>query len=166
MVADICLLTLALLAQSCAGRATFEQNVYRRGATAYRVGGLSSLWLRVYGKGPDLVFRHRHGGTIVANSQCRSGEDVPLEVLQNHLLFGMDRQAEAPPQTLTLDGRAALRSRVRAALDGVAVELDLVVLKKDGCIYDLQLIAGATEFTSRQDDFAAFWQGFATQPAR
>jgi hypothetical protein len=46
------------------------------------------------------------------------------------------------------------------------VELDLVVLKKDGCTYDLQLIASASQLVRCQADFDRFVQGFGTVPRK
>jgi hypothetical protein len=136
--------------------------VERYGDAAYRVGTLPLAWARIHRKGADLVFQHPGGGTVAVSSQCPAPEDVSLNVLTNHLLFGIDVKREYGRAPITLDGRAALRTHLQGELDGVPIELDLVVLKKNGCTYDLQLIAAAAEFSARQPDFSAFVQGFGT----
>lgn len=156
------LLVVAASLFGCASSGRFLNQVYRRGQVAYRLGALPPQWQAKSWKGADVIFRHRHGGTIATSSQCPCGEDVPLSVLTNHLLFGIEIRKEWSRTPFTLDGRAALRTRLTGELDGVPIELDLVVLKKDGCAYDLQLIAGAQQFAARQRDFEGLLRGFTS----
>jgi hypothetical protein len=51
---------------------------------------------------------------------------------------------------------------VRARLDGVARVIELYVMKKDGCVFDLGYTAGPAGFASGRDDFEAFVRGFRT----
>ena len=160
----LCLLLLLSMAASlfaCATSSRFVNQVYRRGRIAYRVGSLPDSWRRIAAHGADLAFRRRDGGTIVASARCDDVEDVPLDVLTNHLLFEIVIHGEFTRTPFTLDGRAALRTRLEGELDGVPVALDLIVMKKDGCTYDLQLIAAPVQYARCQADFDAFVRGFA-----
>jgi hypothetical protein len=153
------MLILSLLT-GCAG-GTFADWVYRDSQTAYRVGPLPAGWERVDLKGGNVAFRHGSGGSILANGLCTGVKDVPLDVLTNQALFGLEQKQEMSRETFTLDGRAAERTRLTGALDGVPVELELVVLKKDNCTYDLQLVAApGAPFDARVADFDAFVAGF------
>lgn len=156
----------AVLLLGCAPTGHFVSQVYRRGAITYQLGALPPPWKRIGLRGPDLVFRHPDGGTIATNAQCPCRDDVPLHVLTNHLLFGVEAQKEHARVPLTLDGRGALRTQLGGELDGVPIEMDLVVLKKDGCSYDLQLVAGPRQIDARRPDFEALVRGFTTSPAR
>jgi hypothetical protein len=83
--------------------------------------------------------------TLAVNATCVDHDDPPLEVLTRHLLMGFTER-ETLTQTLEpMDGRQALRTHVRARLDGVPVELILVVLKKDGCVYDFTWVGRGNE---------------------
>jgi hypothetical protein len=158
------LLAAALLGTATAGCASgsFEGGVYRQGEIAYRVGALGFAWRRVRVEGGQLAFHHDKGGTISAIATCAGPDhDAPLDVLTNHLLIGIDQRVEVGRAPATLDGRAALRTRVDGTLDGVPVTLDLVVVKRDGCVYDLQLVTGPTAYDSRRPDFDQFVNGFA-----
>jgi hypothetical protein len=93
-------------------------------------------------------------------------EDAPLDVLVNHVLLQLDSSAERERREVILDGRAARRVRLQARLDGVPVELDLVVLKKDGCVVDAQLIASAAVVHARRADFERFLAGLGLSRAR
>lgn len=160
------LAAVTLLQLACAAGGDVTRQSYHRGRLAYRVGPLPAEWQPQHFKGAQLVFHHQGGGTIAAGAKCPTGDDVPLAVLTRHLLFGIETQQELGSDPFTLDGRQALRTRLLGELDGVPVALELVVLKKDDCVYDLQLITAPDALAARQRDFAAFVQGFATRSGR
>ena len=127
----------------------------------FRIGALPAPWRRVQIADGQLAFHHADGGTILAHATCEPRDDVSLNVLTNHLLFGIEQRRELARTPLSVDGRQALRTRLMGTLDGVAVALDLVVLKKDGCMYDLELASAPEVFALRQPDFERFFGGFA-----
>ena len=138
----------------------------RLGAVAYRVGTLPEGWTRSRSHGANLAFHHAQGGMLIVNGECPLQGDAPLDVLTNHLLFGVTAQKEIARTLFSLDGREALRTHLTGQLDGVPIELSLVVLKKDGCLYDFQLIAGPQQFAAREPAFHAFVAGFASEVRR
>lgn len=149
-----------------AGCATssFEGDVYRDAETAYRVGPLGRRWHRVGLSGSNLAFRDDSGGSILVNALCEGIKDVPLDVLTNQALIGLEHLQETGREVVTLDGRSAMKTRLSATLDGVPVELELVVTKKDGCTYDFDLVTGASVFADREADFWRLVQGFQQLP--
>ncbi len=155
------LLVWALAASGCR-RVAFEDSVLTREDTRYRVGELPERWHRVFVEDNDLAFAEdRTGRAIAINATCEGHDDPPLPVLTRHLLMGFTERAEQAPQRLVpLDGREALRSRYTAKLDGVPVELELVVLKKDGCVYDFSYITPLGEAEARRADFDTLLAGF------
>jgi hypothetical protein len=152
---------LAILLAGCGTRGTLSGTLYRDGHLAFRIGALPSEWRRVQVADGQLAFHHDGGGTILAHATCEARGDASLDVLTNHLLFGIEDPRERSRTPLSLDGRRALRTRVDGALDGVPVALDLVVLKKDSCTYDLELASSPEVFAHRQADFERFFIGFA-----
>ncbi len=124
-----------------------------------RLGTLPPGWERVRDSGDTVAFHHAGGGTIVSAKSCSDGDDVPLDVLTNHLLLGIEGRKERGRRAFVLDGRAALRTRLDATLDGVPVALDVVVLKKDGCTVDLYLVAPEAAYDERRADFDRFVSG-------
>ena len=127
----------------------------------FRVGELPPSWHKVDSKS-DLAFRSNEGGTIYANVDCDPNQDAPLDVLTNHLLFGVDVKMEQRAE-MTLAGRKALRTRIHGEVDGVPVELDTIVMKKNGCVYDLGLAAGPDTFDTHEHAFEEFIAGFETR---
>jgi hypothetical protein len=154
-------LFLAILLAGCGTRGTLSGDLYRDGPVAFRIGALPPEWRRVQVADGQLAFHHEDGGTILAHATCEARGDASLDVLTNHLLFGIEEARERSRRPLLLDGRRGLRTRVDGELDGVPIALDLVVLKKDSCTYDLELASSPDVFARRQADFERFFTGFA-----
>ncbi len=150
----------------CGGGRQFVGGAYRDAEARYRVGSLPGDFtpLDVAGQN-DLAWRSARLGAIVqANATCDPDADAPLTALTAHLLIGFtDRTLEA--QELTpMDGREALRTRLVARLDGVPRRIVLVVLKKDGCVYDFSLVAAPGPAAAEAESaFDAFVAGFTTE---
>jgi hypothetical protein len=103
------------------------------------------------------------GGTIDAHANCHDADDAPLDVLTNHLLFWLEHKEERSHVRFTLAGRAAMRTRLDAVVDGVRVALDVVVLSKNHCVYDLVLIAAPEKWAQLKPDFDQFVGKFDPQ---
>lgn len=158
----LCVAAAALTSISGCSHATFTDRIYQDRDTAYRVGWLPQSWKHVRIKDGDIAYTHPEGGTIYADHFCRGPNDAPLDVLINHLLFDVRKVHEISRKGMTLDGREALRTQLEAEVDGVPVALDMVVLRKDGCTYDMVLISGPSTFADRVPDFDIFVHGFTT----
>lgn len=153
------LLTGLLLA--CGGSATFAGNVYDDGVVRYRVGPRAPNWKRVEIEGNDLAFHDRQVGTISVNSTCKGYEDVPQTALLNHLLFGTTEREFRVDDVVTLDGRGARHAVVDLELDGVPLTLEIYVVNRDGCVYDLVYTAARDAYPRGRTSFAAFVSDFA-----
>ncbi len=124
-------------------------------------GPLPAAWREVRRGAESVAFHHGGGGTIAVDTTCEDADDVPLDVSTNHLLIGIEERREHGRARLTVDGRRALRTRVDGVLDGVRVAMDLVVVKKDGCTWDLVLVAAPEVFERRRPEFDRFLAAFA-----
>jgi hypothetical protein len=145
---------VAAVAGGCASGPTFSQGIYDDGIVRYRVGDPGSDWERVEVMDNDRALAFHHdglGATVSVNSTCTDYEDVPEEALLNHLLFGMRERVFRVDETVSLDGRGALHAVVDVELDGVPLTLEVYLVKKDGCVYDLSLIASRPAFERARD---------------
>ncbi|NNB87994.1 hypothetical protein HJC10_19165 [Corallococcus exiguus] len=161
-------LVLSALLAGC-HRATFEDSVLRKSDVKYRVGPLSNdVWERRGFADNDLAFVERGdtGRVIATNSTCRDHDDPSLQVLTKHLLMGFTERQDLGQRTFTLDDREALRSRYVAKLDGVPVSLELVVVKKDNCVFDFSYVAPVGAADARMADFESLFQGFRAERQR
>ena len=152
-------LLLAALLGGCGG-ASFAQGIYDDGSVRYRVGALGPGWERLEVDDNDLAWTHRTLGTLSVNSTCQSYEDVPEEALMNHLLFGTRERTYRLEETVTIDGRGGRHAVVDLELDGVPLTLEVLVFRKDGCVYDVSLITGRASFAQARTAFAALVAGF------
>ncbi|HMI90781.1 MAG TPA: hypothetical protein VK509_05425 [Polyangiales bacterium] len=131
------------------GGPTFSQGIFDDGVVRYRVGDPGPGWQRVEvaEDASALVFHHDElAATVSINATCKEYEDVPEEALLNHLLFGMRERVFRVDETITLDGRGAVHAVVDVQLDGVPVTLEIYLVRKDGCVYDMTLIASREAF--------------------
>lgn len=151
-----------LFAFSGCGGPSFDGSVYRGKDVSFRVGPLQGAWRRIEVDGALLAFRDDQSeATIAMNGRCGvDGDDVPLQALNTHLFLNFTKRRVVSQQTLTLDGREALRTELSAELDGVPREFVVYVLKKDGCVYDFMWIGA--DGAAGPDDFQRFVQGFST----
>lgn len=154
-----CAVSIGLAA--CGG-GTFERSIYRDSEASYRVGPIDAGWRRADVDDNDLAFYRDGVGTISVNATCDGYEDVPHAALVNHLLFGTTNRQFRTEEMLTLDGRGAYHVLVSAELDGVAMLIDAYVIKKDGCVYDLSLIASEATHPTVVSMFQQFVAGFST----
>jgi hypothetical protein len=152
---------LAIAFFSCAAT-SYDGATFKRDKLSYQTGRLGPEWKRIRVEDANLAFKHQNGGAIVCNAICGDNDirDVPLDVLINQSLFGVEDQNEISREALKLDSRAAVRTHVSGTLDGVSIDLDLVVMKKDNCTFDFQLVTTPGTFAARQPDFEQFFQGF------
>jgi hypothetical protein len=153
-------LLLLLLAQGCGG-ATFKDGIYENDHARYRIGALGSGWQRMDVGSNDLAFYRDDMGTISVNSTCTEYEDVPVSALVNHLLFDTTERRFLVEEDVTLDGRGARHVIVHAELDGVPIEIELFVMKKDGCVFDLNHVRSRATPAAARAEFLQLVQRFA-----
>ena len=152
----------ALGVAGCGARTTEAGGVYHASHTSYRLGALGPGW-QPHDSDADLAFYDRElDAMIMVNSECPMKHDAPLSVAANTLLIGFTERQTLRDERVTLSGREALHRRVRAKLDGVPLDLDLFVLKKDECLYDLVYLAPPDSAGRGIVDFGRLVAGFDT----
>jgi len=160
----LAILVLWALAGGC-GHAELRHGVFSKPPNVrYRIGELPAPWRRVSLKDNDIAWTlPGDGHSIAVNSTCQGYEDAPLPVLTRHLSVGFTDPQLLEQQTATLDGREALRSHYRAKLDGVPIELLVVVMKKNSCVYDFMYVSPDGHFDEKSGDFERMIQQFKSE---
>jgi hypothetical protein len=157
-------LAVGLLLGGCRSVSLREGVVYTPD-TRYRIGPIPADWHQVNLKESDFSWvTSPPDYAFWVNSTCKDYQDVPLVALNRQLLIGFTDVQKWEQQTQMLDGREALFSRYTVKMDGVERELQLVVVKKDGCIYDFAYVAPVGRFADRLSQFQGLVRGFATEP--
>jgi hypothetical protein len=147
---------------ACGAHLSVRDGVYHTAHAAFRLGALGPGWQRQHSDADVAFYEPQLDAMIMANSECVAEHDAPLQVATNTLLIGFTDRQIVHEELVPLAGREALHRRMRAKLDGVALTLDLFVIKKDGCIYDLVYLAPPETMARGASDFARFVAGFDT----
>jgi hypothetical protein len=152
---------LVVLLGGCAHADTFDDGVLHKGELAVHVGPRPSSWRRVTVDGADLAFRDdaREGSTLFDVRCGRRDDDAPLSILSDHLMMGTTEREIESRETIPFDGREAMHTLLHAKLDGVPMQYDIYVMKKDGCIYDIVYVAPPARFVEGAPDFERFALG-------
>lgn len=160
--AAIASFTIALGCLGC-GKAAFDGRTFQAEDVAFRIGPLPSTWQKLDVDGARLAYRDPQTDTIISvNARCGSeSDDVPLEALTKHLFIQFTEREIVEQRRFQLDGRDALGTTIRAKLDGVPRRFRVVVLKKDGCVYDLSEIATSQANSQSDAVFEGVVTGFA-----
>jgi hypothetical protein len=108
---------------------------------------------------PDAAYQSPKTAAVISiNSSCRSGEtaDADLKALANQLTYGISDVSRRTEQKLTLQGTEALETTVQGKMNHNDIALKTVVLRKNGCIYDLLYMAPPEHFAANEPDFDKF----------
>lgn len=147
---------------ACASAPSLRGSRYESRNLTFRVGPRPATWQRLETSHGLLAFRDEsQSATVLVNGRCgKDAEDVPLAALSRHLFLQFtDRETEAETM-VPFDGREALRTELRAKLDGVPKRFVAVVTKKNGCLLDFVLVAAPVTFPAARRDFDQFLAGF------
>lgn len=152
----------------------------KAGAVSFGIGLPGKGW-RPYPEkesGVQVAWLNDASSSVIqVRSQCAEHGDSTLEMFTEHIGADFEdwvvrtkdtgekdrrgRPVLDPVQkTFKLVGRSALRSTIDAALDGVPITLEVVVLKKDGCLFDLTLISPPSQFEGGISAFERVVEGF------
>ncbi|AUX39488.1 hypothetical protein SOCE26_008800 [Sorangium cellulosum] len=158
-------LALALALAGCGGP-SFNGTVYRGSDVAFRVPPAPASWKPLEVSDAAVAYRDdENGATIALNGRCKNEEDVPLVSLTNHLFLHFTEREVLKQEVVPFDGREAMHTVISAKLDGVPKVFDVWVLKKNGCVYDMLLIADPARYAAGEPAFTRMVRGFSTLPA-
>ncbi|WP_437279625.1 hypothetical protein WME90_03430 [Sorangium sp. So ce375] len=158
------LLAVAIALAGCGG-SSFDGTVYRSADVAFRVPPAPAGWKQIGVSDAAVAYRDEaNGATIALNGRCRNEEDIPLVSLTNHLFLHFTEREVLKQEVVPFDGREAMHTVMSAKLDGVPKVFDIWVLKKNGCVYDMLLIADPARYAAGEPAFTRMVRGFSTLP--
>lgn len=102
----------------------------------------------------------KSGNTISYLSECGNSNEPTLQQLQNESLSSLNRLEQINEEEITYNGRAAILSKNKGELDGVPVQISLLVFKKNGCSYTLSFGGVATKASLDEKNFQYFKDNF------
>jgi hypothetical protein len=130
-------------------------------AASYRVGLPGEGWKPAPMKDVQVAWAHRDAPAgIRVHSECVGHGDAGLDEFLDHLRIGWTAWTVESRAEERLVDRAALRARVTATLDGVPFRHEFLLVKKDGCLFDLSLSARPDAFEAARPAFERVVAGF------
>lgn len=150
-------LSVLLIACATQGPLTDPHVNQRKG---FRVQVPRAGWEFADSDGADLTLRDTRSSATMAVSASCPGETGPLPSLVRHLFFGLRDVRQLRHGSITLDGAAGVDTMVTGRLDGVPVQVRSVVIRRNGCLYDLLFLAHPDTFGSQSETFDAFLRGW------
>ena len=102
----------------------------------------------------------RNGNSISYLSDCQSKNDPPLKTITMGIIRDLGRREMIESKLIPYNQREGLHSKYSGSVDGVPTIVELIVLKKNSCIYVLTYVALKEAYTTNIGDFEKFYQGF------
>ena len=154
------LAAVLMLASSCHGAAAFD-GMLHKGDVTVQLGPVPEGWTRVRVEGADLAYRDQgREGSAMVDFRCdQADDDAPLSVLTGHLIMGTTARETLSEETIPFDGREAQHTVMRAKLDGVPLQYDIYVMKKDGCVFDVVYLTPPALYAQSAEAFQRFARG-------
>ena len=109
----------------------------------------------------DKSWRHeKNGGTISFLSDCGNSADPSLKAIFNGVTSEIENVAVIESNEVIYNSREALHSTVEGKVDGVPTRFELIIFKKNSCLYILTYAAVANSFSANQKEFQKFVKRF------
>jgi hypothetical protein len=138
---------LACTVACCTTTNEVKDGRYTNDTVSYRVGEPGEGWRPLAMEQTNLAWHSDSlQASLLVNSHCEGVGDSPLEALTNDLMMGTTEREILTQEKRDWSKREALETTARVKLDGVPRELQMFVLKKDGCVYDIVLDASPGGF--------------------
>lgn len=100
------------------------------------------------------------GNTISYLSECGGTADPSLQSIETESLSAMNDLKVIATEELTYNGREARQTVARGEIDGVAVQIALLIFKKNGCTYTLSYGGLHKQFSAELKNFENFKSEF------
>ncbi len=128
----------------------------------YEVGQLPAGWERMKTGARTISFyNEEHKASISTDAYCGlSVSDRTLDSFSGDMTVALEDKKVTDEKEFTLDGRGALRMRVNGKVDGVPTVVDLVIVRKNYCVFDFYSVAPAGGDPDVNSAFEAFFNGF------
>lgn len=109
----------------------------------------------------DAAFKNPRNGNVISYlSDCKDPSDPPLDNIVAGVLAGLTHLKTEHREETEMLGREARRVQASGKVDGVPSAIDLLVFKRNQCIYILSYVGVKSVFDQNRADFSKFIEGF------
>lgn len=102
----------------------------------------------------------KSGNTISFLSECGNSNEPTLQQLENESLSSLSKLERLHEEEITYNGRSAILSKNKGELDGVPIQISLLVFKKNGCSYTISFGGVASKASQDEKNFQYFKENF------
>lgn len=136
--------------------------VYIKHDKYYKVGILPEGWKRMKTGARTISFYNpNYRSSISTDAYCgNSMLDRSLSSLSGDIITAVENRKVVREENFTLDGRDAVRLLMRGGYQGVPVTVDLVIVRKDVCVFDMYATIAPGFEREVVKDFETFFNGF------
>ncbi|MCA9507423.1 MAG: hypothetical protein KC505_03255 [Myxococcales bacterium] len=114
-----------------------KPGLVKKGRASFGVTPPGNEWVQKSFRGAQLFFKHKHqNASIFFNAQCENLSDSPLEALTAQLLIGFSDVHYQKQENIKISDREGLLSILTAKIDGVPRYLEIIILRKNRCVFD------------------------------
>ena len=100
------------------------------------------------------------GNTISYMSNCDGSSDQSLEALFDSSVEGIEGMKVADQRKIPFSQRESLDSTILGKVDGVGIQVRLIIFKKNSCTFNLSYIGSISSYMTGYNDFAGFIKEF------
>jgi hypothetical protein len=112
-------------------------------------------------KDVDAAWKNSRNGNVISYlSDCKDPSDPPLDSIIQGVTMGVSELQFESREAVIYQGREGRRVRASGRVDGVPTGMEMMVFKRNHCIYILSYVGVKTAFASDRDQFQKFLDGF------
>lgn len=136
------------------------------GSVAKKASGLiykepTKPFVSMKSDGADKVWlSSKTANTIAYLTECESTNDPSLKQLESEYLNALGKLEIVKSETSNFNGRESLATTANGEIDGINVQVRLVIFKKNNCNYTLSYSGVKKKFDSELKHFDQFVESF------
>lgn len=100
------------------------------------------------------------GSSISYVTECSEQSDPPLEGVTQSLFHSLKQRQPLFSRSDSFNGRMAIHEAAQGKVDGVDTRLEVLVFKKDHCLYILNFVSSPEAYQKDSATFNKFISGF------
>ncbi len=153
--------TLVLMAfiASCVSIDISKNNVKKAQGVNFRPPDLP--FKKIESDDIDVGWRNdKNGNTITVLSDCENPYDPSLANIEEGVVSGLQELKKINSKESMYNGRASRQSVFTGTVDGIPTKINLMIFKKNNCIYVLSFLALIQHYNHDEAKFQTFLQRF------
>lgn len=108
----------------------------------------------------DKAYQLPSGSIATVTSSCNRHPGATLPLLTKHLLFGTRNVDMQKQESFPVDGAEGLLSKLTATMDGAKFFMNIVVARKEECVFDFSLMSPKPLQAGDESDFLGFVRSY------